>query len=103
MIKHATGTTKPQGGYVWYEMDFLISQLTSSDSIIICFDTPPVLQDRLLSALQQLKDPIVHTDPYSLQTLVFDQIINLHDESVWSVRDLIRSSEKVKVSVWKRG
>ena len=69
---------------------------------MICFDIPPTLHDRL--QILFLSPSIIPklSDIYSLHTLVIDEIIKLFDKSVWSLRDIVRVTEMVKLPSYDR-
>ncbi len=34
-------------------------------------------------------------DPYALQSIIIEQVLALHDQSIWGIRNLVRRVEKV--------
>ncbi|KAI9885707.1 MAG: hypothetical protein M1823_002472 [Watsoniomyces obsoletus] len=77
-------------------MSFFTTWFPSNQIVIVCFDTPQVFQKRLQSVLQQQQGSVNYPDPYVFQVLIIDEIINLHDQSIWSIRDHTRALEKVR-------
>ena len=64
---------------------------------MFCFDIPLILRDRLKTLfLSPLITPKL-SDIYSPHVLVIDEIIQLFDRSVWSLRDVVRATEMVKL------
>ena len=94
-MKHTRPNAKPSDGYVWYEMEFFISWITLNQVLVICFETPKVFQDRLFLAVEHSKENTDRLNPYFFPILIMDEVITLHDESVWGLRDHIRGIEKV--------
>ena len=85
-------TTK---GYVWFEMDCFSTWNSSGSSKMLCVDAPEYLRTKLLAALQQEKGcPFSWLDPFASHRHFVDQLIALHDMSIWRVRDLVRDIEK---------
>jgi hypothetical protein len=82
-------------GYEWYEMDFLALRATSGWTTVLCFDTPDRFRLRLFEALASGPRTLTEPDIFQLYTYLIDQILNLYDESVWSIRDIVRDVEKV--------
>lgn len=64
---------------------------------MICFDIPLTLRDRLQTLF--LSPSIIPqlSDMYSLHVLVIGEIIKLVDKSVWSLRDIVRGTEMVRL------
>lgn len=62
---------------------------------ILCVDTPGNFREQLEQHVKSEKGQIDLNDPFALHIPLMDQIITLYDQSVWSIRDLIRRVEKV--------
>lgn len=83
--------------YIWHEMGFFTSWLTSNHTVIICYDAPLVFQEYLLGALLNPTRSIEYANPYFFQTLIIDAIIGLHDVSVQGLQKHIRRVEEVNI------
>lgn len=89
-------TTVPE--YTWYEMTFFTRWDSSGDCRVLCIDTPEDLardlQNSLVSKTRNSPD-LNTTDPFFLHIPVIDQVLLQYTNSVWRVRNPIRSIEKV--------
>jgi len=81
--------------YVWYEMTFY-THVASDRTLMLCLDTPDELRLRLEIALSGSKQGLDLSDPFALHVPLIDEVVVLNDRSVWQVRDLIRTIEKVQ-------
>lgn len=86
-----------QNVYEWYEIGFFTKWTSKGGHVLFCFDNPLILRDRLKTLfLSPLITPKL-SDIYSPHVLVIDEIIKLFDRSVWSLRDVVRATEMVKL------
>ena len=69
---------------------------------MICFDIPLTLHDRLQTLFLSPSITPKLSDIYSPHVLVIDEIIKLFDKSVWSLRDIVRVTEMVKLPSYDR-
>lgn len=81
--------------YVWDKIGFFTTWLPADHHVILCFDLPFALQSRLQSSIISNQDNISLNDPYSLHTIIVEEVLSLFDISVWSLRDSVRMVEKV--------
>jgi hypothetical protein len=81
--------------YKWHEMTFF-SLWTPQYSQILCFSVPREFNERLLHTLAHLSFDMNPADPYSLYIPLVEALLTLYDQSVWSIRDLVRDVEKVR-------
>jgi hypothetical protein len=92
---------KPKKGsplYIWYEMTFF-TRWTPANCITLCIDTPadmPFELKAIMTSDEKMKSLDI-SDPFSMYVPLLDLIIKLYDESVWSMRDMIRPIEKVSL------
>ena len=70
---------------------------------MFCFDIPLILYNRLRTLF--LSPLIISnlSDTYLLYILVIDEIIKLFDRLVWSLRDIVRATEMVKLPSFTTG
>ena len=100
-VEHQSSGIPTQGpirishGYEWFEMSFLVHWRPPGSTTILCFDVPEKLLQLLETALAQTGVKIDFTDPYSLLSCLFDQMLALYDESVWSMRNHVCTVEAV--------
>lgn len=81
--------------YKWHEMTFL-SLWTPQHTQILCIATPREFNEQLLHTLVYLSSDMDPADPYSLHVPLVEVLLTLYDQSVWSIRDLVREVEKVR-------
>jgi len=68
----------------------------ASHHLVLCFDVPPSAQEEIQKQLQDQREGSL--DPYQLHPVIIKAILQLFDNSVWSLRHLIRRYEKVSFS-----
>jgi hypothetical protein len=80
--------------YTWYEMSFF-GRWEPDHSMVLCIDTPEDFRSQLEQSIAKGEDMIDLSNPFALYVPLVDQIVDLYDRSVWGIRDLIRTVEKV--------
>ena len=78
-------------------MGFFTRWTSDGEHVLLCFDTPLVLRDRLKTLFLPPSVTTKLPDIYSPHLLVIDEIIKLFDRSVWSLRDVVRATKTVKL------
>lgn len=96
LVKIAHHCPHTGSGYTWHEMTFFC-RWEPSYCMVFCVDTPDGFRVQLEESLDSEHEMLDLTDPFALLIPIVDQIGNLYDQSVWSIRDLIRQAEKVCV------
>jgi hypothetical protein len=81
-------------GYIWHEMMFF-SRWEPGHFTMLCVDTPDYLRPRMEQVLGDSRVAVDLKDPFALLMPMVDQICLLYDQSVWSIRTVIREAEKV--------
>ena len=89
--------------YEWYEMGFFTRWTSKGGQILFCFDIPLMLRDHLQTLFLSPSTLPKLPDIYSPHVLVIDEIIKLFDRSVWSLRDIVRATEMVKLPSYATG
>lgn len=79
-------------------MAFFTRWISSGGQIIFCFNAPQTLHDSLQTLFLSPSTTPRLSDIYSLHLVVIDDIIDLYDKSVWSLRDIVRMTELVEPS-----
>ena len=79
--------------YSWHEMTFY-SRWVSGHCTILCIGASSLFRGLLQDALAQLGTMVQPLEPYSLHMPLLEAVVAMHDLSVWSVRDIVRSVEK---------
>ncbi|RDL34693.1 uncharacterized protein BP5553_07821 [Venustampulla echinocandica] len=89
----------PDGkSYLWYEMGFFTRWRHHPHGCrVLCIDTPVELRLKLEEVLQVSPPPELR-DPFAMLRPLFDQIIDLYDDSIWRVRDQVRFIEKNRLT-----
>lgn len=54
-----------------------------------------MFQEHLKQALARLGPLVPSSEPFALHIPLVEALVTMHDSSVWSVRDIVRSVEKV--------
>ena len=98
-----TGGGANQHAYEWYEMGFFTRWTSKGGHVLFCFDIPLILRDRLKTLFLPPSITPKLSDLYSPHMLVIDEIIKLFDASVWSLRDIVRATEMVKMPSYATG
>ena len=89
------GPRSIQHGWEWYEMGFFVHWTPPHSTTILCFDLPEPLQASIQSALTSSVDKTEFSDPYSVFSVLLDEILSLYNTSVWSLRNHICAAEAV--------
>lgn len=63
--------------------------------MVLCVDTPDCFREQMKHTMESERGALDLNDPFALHIPLMDQIITLYNQSVWSIRDLIRRMEKV--------
>lgn len=90
--KRENPSTDPS--YVWDKIGFFTNWLSADQQVILCFDLPSTLQSRLQSTLPSNSENFSLNDPYSLHATIVEEVSATFNNSVWSLRDLVRMVEK---------
>ena len=84
-------------------MGFFTRWTSKGGHVLFCFDIPLILRDHLKSLFLSPSTTPKLSDIYSLHMLVIDEIIKLFNRSVWSLRDIVRATEMVKLPSYAIG
>lgn len=82
--------------YVWFEMTFF-SSWTPTKCSMLCIGVPPGFVDVLETSISHISTGVIPSDPFSLHIPLIESMISLQNSSVWSIRDIVRSTEKVSL------
>ena len=97
MTKHVSASfvaVKPP--YHWHEMDFFTRWTSHGRLETICFNTPASVKSQVQVTLLQRTDTSTD-DCYAYIALLVNEVVKLYDQSVWLIRDHIRSVEQVSL------
>jgi hypothetical protein len=89
-----TITSKSGSDYKWHEMTFCF-RWDLERCTILCIGVDTVFQSFLQDTLNNMWSHLPHSELASLLVPLIETIIAMHDQSVWSVRDVTRGAEKV--------
>jgi hypothetical protein len=83
--------------YTWHEMTFC-SRWDSQRCLVLCIGVDLTFQRLLQQTLSCMWHRLPPSDPFSLHVPLVQTILELHDVSVWSIRDVVRSIEKASLT-----
>lgn len=102
LVKHGpssiqAGTAKSLD-YRWEKFAFASSWSPQCGLVMLCFDVPTSLQEKMAETLLAGNAPRYGQGPFSLHALVIVRIVENFDRAVWSWRDVVRDLEKTRES-----
>ncbi|KAF2232596.1 hypothetical protein EV356DRAFT_246320 [Viridothelium virens] len=87
--------------YVWEALSFFTKWVSPHRNVVVFFDIPMSVRPRFPTKVLQDNDSRYLHNPYWIHVLAVQEIINLQDDSVWSIRDAVRETERVgKSCIW---
>jgi Mg2+ and Co2+ transporter CorA len=99
LIKHLK---EDKINYEWYKLNVFTRWLFSSKQIVlIIFDPPPPIIERLPSPLLDEPDDKHLEDPFWIYTPLIEEVVRLQDQAVWAIRNQVRAVEREKMSATK--
>lgn len=81
--------------YKWHEMTFC-TRWDADHISVLCIGTDHAFERLLQGSLDRMWKELPPTSPWSLHVLLLEVIMALHDQAVWSIRDVVRDVEKVR-------
>ncbi|KAH8664804.1 hypothetical protein BGZ61DRAFT_431514 [Ilyonectria robusta] len=87
-----------KGQHKWYKMNIFVRWLsTTQQTIVLLFDAPPALKDKMPTPL--LQNPTINhlADPFWVYPLLIEEVISLQDVAVWTTRTHVRNAEKYRM------
>ncbi|KAI2464729.1 hypothetical protein F4781DRAFT_411966 [Annulohypoxylon bovei var. microspora] len=84
---------KPDIHYGWLKFNIFTRWVTPGKMVILAFDPVDKIQEWLCSEFLQYLSQEELQDPYWPYTRILEQLVSLHGTSVWSLRNLIRTTE----------
>lgn len=84
--------------YKWHEMTFC-TRWDAEHSAVLCIGVDPSFEHLLYDTLNRMWKELPPSDPWSLHVPLLEATVALHDQAVWSVRDIVRNVEKVRESM----
>jgi hypothetical protein len=93
-IKQVLKDKRPNGkDYVWHKVNVFTMWLPGGKNAVVSFETPPLLKPKIRAFLQ--KNQHLKHDPYWIHSAFLEEVVGLQDEAVWSVRNVVRTTELV--------
>lgn len=104
MIKGFTDKRDRGIDYHWHKLNVFTRWFASkSTTVLLLFDAPHDLVERLKTALQSPMRPGQHKDAFWVYIPLIEEIIRLQDKSVWFIRNRVREMEKQEAAKeWER-
>lgn len=93
----AVGGGANQYDYYWFEMTFFTRWTTPGGHTVLCLDVPDAALARLQALFLSPSKTLDLSDIYSPHLVIVDEIIRLFDISVWSLRNIVRTTELVRL------
>ncbi|KAK2752924.1 hypothetical protein CKAH01_06165 [Colletotrichum kahawae] len=79
--------------YEWYEMAFFTRWTSNGTNQVLCIDTPPELEDRMIESLES-SGSLEFQDPFAMLGPLLDEILKISDQYTWRMSKEIREHEK---------
>ncbi|KAH8585403.1 hypothetical protein B0O99DRAFT_657316 [Bisporella sp. PMI_857] len=99
MVKHLK---EDNINYDWYKLNVFTRWLSSSSqTILLVFDAPPLIAERLPSLFLDEIDVENFGDPFWIYTLLVEEVVRLQDQAVWAVRNQVRAMENERTPATK--
>lgn len=95
LIKTGNHSQTTITGYTWHEMTFF-SSWSPGQCSMLCVGIPHAFPALLQATLSQMWSNIPSSDPFSLHIPLIESILAMQDSSIWFIRDVVRSIEKVR-------
>jgi hypothetical protein len=102
LVKHGIQSAKavtPQSlDYHWEKAAFASSWSLQRGLVMLCFDVPADLQEKIGESLLTGDVAKYGQGPFSLHAVLVVRIVESFDRAVWSWRDIVRDLERTRVS-----
>jgi hypothetical protein len=95
---NAQDVRKAEFGYDWHKLSFFTDWHASGPVITFCFGLPNMVKDSIMKAVRENGMRIPLVDPFTLHTILIEEVVALFDQALWRWRDLVRKIEKVRVN-----
>lgn len=79
--------------YKWHEMTFCL-RWDSKCCAVLCLGVDSSFEDKLQDNLNHMWSGFQGQEPESLLAPLIEVIVTMYDQSVWSIRDVVRQVEK---------
>ncbi|PQK15665.1 hypothetical protein BB8028_0005g11770 [Beauveria bassiana] len=85
---------EPENKYTWTKLNIMTYARATNNQIMLVFDAEPKTQTTLLDSLMPPKRNDEITDPFWIYYRILNDVISIHDKSIWVLRDRVRDIEK---------
>lgn len=89
------GPQSIENGWEWYEMGFFAHWNPLGSITLLCFDVPTKSQTAIETIFSSRNTKL--DTPYAAFALLSDELLQLYDSSVWSIRNHISQWEAVRI------
>jgi hypothetical protein len=93
-----TLSSQSASSYKWHEMTFCF-RWDLEHYAILCIGVDPTFQKLLKEVLYRMWPELPPAEPCAMLVPLMEVIIAMYDQSIWSVRDIVRISEKVSTTL----
>ena len=98
MVKHATGDGD-RISYEWTRFNLFTVWLPFTEqTIVVAFEASESLEKSIRSRLLGPADPDELSTPFWMYARLAEEVVERQDRAVWAIRDLVRGTEKNRVS-----
>lgn len=89
---------KGQKDYIWLKHNIFIRWIAATNqTVMLFFDPKPAVKERLLASQLYQMERSACSDPYWIHTILLEELLELQDSAVWSIRNLVRQTEFIAV------
>lgn len=88
--------------YDWYKVNVFTRWWPTGRNLVIIFDPPLALRMRFPTPMLDGTDSIPTHDPYWIHLRILEELVKIQDESVWSIRNLVRQRELVRANAYDK-
>jgi hypothetical protein len=99
LVKHKASSARTSIsslGYRWEKLGFASRWRPQGSLVLLCFDLPPYLQQKIGEDLLNDSTAQYGRGPFSLHPMLLMHIVESFDRAVWSWRDVVRGVEKTR-------
>ncbi|KAM3509857.1 hypothetical protein MY11210_006144 [Beauveria gryllotalpidicola] len=84
---------QPKNKYTWTKLNILTHAPAANNQIMLVFDAVPTTRTMLLDSLMDSQRNDETIDPFWIYYRILNDVVALHDESIWSLRNQVRNIE----------
>lgn len=85
--------------YIWYKINMFVNwEASSGKTAVLVFEPPGDLQEKLPGMILDNLQPKTLMDPFWIYPFILEDIVEIQNRSVWSIRTMVRDTEKARGS-----